>query len=425
MATISYQSWNKYIKRLRGLSDKAASDLIKYIVNGHDVYTDPSKDKEVIDYAYALATKYGEGATALAAEMYDALAELSGKIVPPAVPAKTATYGEVAKAVNGTQLQSSDPNVMAGAIGRAVKMAGVDTIQQNALRDGAEWAWIPVGDTCAFCLMLASNGWQKASKRAIKNGHAQHIHANCDCTYAIRFSPNVEVEGYDPDAYKKMYDEAEGRDSKNKINYLRRQFYAENKGLVGTNSSKAEEFIPIAANKAILDFEKKARKLANERAIITFPDGRIYDQSQGRGRRVTISDPPEAGFFFSHNHPAPVTFSVADVKGFERAGYKQIRAASSEKTYILEATNPKMLKGEDRLFTEAMGKYWDKLDEESARRRKLLNQKAHEITDREKRYEFAKKEGNAILDWRNKAESKWLRENAPKYGYRYYEEPAK
>ena len=248
MRTVSRSSWTKYIVRLRNLSDKAADDLIAYIKNGHDPYADPSKNSEVIRYAYALATKYGEGATALAAEMYDALAELSGKIVPPAVPAKTATYGEVAKAVNGTQLQSSDPNVMAGAIGRTVKMAGVDTIQQNALRDGAEWAWIPVGDTCAFCLMLASNGWQKASKRAIKGGHAEHIHANCDCTYAIRFSPDVEVEGYDPDAYKKMYDEAEGRDSKDKINYLRRQFYAENKGIVGDNSSAVEEFMPFKLN---------------------------------------------------------------------------------------------------------------------------------------------------------------------------------
>ena len=243
MRTVSRSSWTKYIVRLRNLSDKAADDLIAYIKNGHDPYADPSKNSEVIRYAYALATKYGEGATALAAEMYDALAELSGKIVPPAVPAKTATYGEVAKAVNGTQLQSNDPNVMAGAIGRTVKMAGVDTIQQNALRDGAEWAWIPVGDTCAFCLMLASNGWQKASKRAIKGGHAEHIHANCDCTYAIRFSPDVEVEGYNPEEYKRIYDGAEGENTKDKINYLRRQFYAENKAVVGT-ADVAEEFIP-------------------------------------------------------------------------------------------------------------------------------------------------------------------------------------
>lgn len=244
MATISDKSWTKYIVRLRNLSNKAADDLIKFINNGHDIYNDPSMDKVVIDYAYGLATKYGEGAGALASEMYDALAELSGKTVPPAVPAPTAKYGEVAKAVYGTKLQSDKPEVMGGAVGRLVKMVGVDTMQQNALRDGAEWAWIPRGDTCAFCLTLASRGWQRASKKSIKNGHAEHIHANCDCTYAIRFSDDVDVEGYDPEALKAMYDEAEGATPNDKINYLRRKFYGENKGIVGAESSKAEEYIP-------------------------------------------------------------------------------------------------------------------------------------------------------------------------------------
>lgn len=244
MSTVTRSAWNRYLVKLRNLSSKASDELIKFIQNGHDPYADPSVTKEVIDYAYALATKYGEGAGALASEMYDALAELSGKVLPPAVPAPTAKYGEVAKAVYGTKLQSSDPNVMANAIGRMVKLAGVDTMQQNALRDGAEWAWIPSGDTCAFCLTLASRGWQRASKEAIKNGHAEHVHANCDCTYAIRFSSDVDVEGYDPEALKTMYNEAEGATPNDKINYLRRQFYAENKGLVGAESSKAEEFIP-------------------------------------------------------------------------------------------------------------------------------------------------------------------------------------
>lgn len=242
MATISNASWTRYIVRLRNLSDKAADELIKFITNGHDIYADPEMAKAVIDYAYALATKYGEGAGALASQMYDALAELSGKAVPPAVPAPTATYGEVAKAVYGTNLQSKNPQVMADAIGRLVKMASADTMQQNALRDGAEWAWIPRGDTCAFCLMLASNGWQRASKKALRNGHAMHIHANCDCTYAIRFSSDVEVEGYNDGAeYRKMYYSAEGSTPEERVNSMRRDFYAENKDRINEQKRSAYE----------------------------------------------------------------------------------------------------------------------------------------------------------------------------------------
>lgn len=252
MATISAKSWDRYINALRELNTKATNRMLAKI---HEVGTDDREAlEELIRYAYGIATRYGEGASALSAEMYDALAELSGKIVPPAVPAPTASYGDVAKAVYGTNLQSKNPQVMADSIGRLVKMAGVDTMQQNALRDGAEWAWIPRGDTCAFCIMLASNGWQRASKKAIKNGHAMHIHANCDCTYAIRFNSSVDVEGYnDGKEYRDMYYGAEGSTPEERVNSIRSRFYAENKGIAGAESSKAEEFIPFKLNK--IDFK--------------------------------------------------------------------------------------------------------------------------------------------------------------------------
>lgn len=239
MAIISAKSWDRYINALRKLNTKATNRMLAKI---NEVGTDDREAlEELIRYAYGIATRYGEGASALSAEMYDALAELSGKIVPPAVPAPTASYGDVAKAVYGTNLQSKNPQVMADSIGRLVKMAGVDTMQQNALRDGAEWAWIPRGDTCAFCMTLASNGWQKASRKAIKNGHAEHVHANCDCTYAIRFSDDVNVEGYDPDEYYDMYKNAEGATPEEKINYMRREFYAENKEDINEQKRSAYE----------------------------------------------------------------------------------------------------------------------------------------------------------------------------------------
>lgn len=133
-----------------------------------------SDSQKLIDVAYGLVTKYGEGSAALASEMYDALAELQGAHVPAAEPAETAEYGEVARMVNATK--NSTPQLKSG-VSRLVKRAGADTMLKNALRDGAEFAWVPNGDTCAFCMTLASRGWQKASKKAIKNGHAEHIHA--------------------------------------------------------------------------------------------------------------------------------------------------------------------------------------------------------------------------------------------------------
>lgn len=247
---ISDKVWSNYIKKLRAFNDKAASLVAKY----YEAHTITSTDdlNRLIEYSYAVATKYGEGAAALSAEMYDAIAELSGVFLPPAETAPTATVSETARAVNGARLFSQDPEVIGSAIGRLVKQAGVDTTMQNALRDGAEWAWIPRGDTCAFCLTLASRGWQRASRKALKNGHAEHIHNNCDCTYAIRFNDDTDVEGYDPDAYYDMYKSEPGTPEQ-KINALRRKFYQENKDAINAqkrsayakrkelNSSAAEE----------------------------------------------------------------------------------------------------------------------------------------------------------------------------------------
>ena len=257
MARITTKAWRNYISILRRVSDRASNEMRAMLTKLSAQYeagaiTLEEYENAVIDYAYALATRYGEAAGAAACEMYDAIAALQGANVPPAIPAQTATMGETAKAVKGT-MKTGNPDIVSDATGRLVKMVGLDTMQNNAIRDGAEWAWIPAGDTCAFCLTLASRGWQEASKDLQKNGHAEHVHANCDCTFAVRFDDTLEVEGYDPQEYLDMYYDADGNTSKQRINALRREFYAENKERINEqkrsayakrkelNSSAAEE----------------------------------------------------------------------------------------------------------------------------------------------------------------------------------------
>lgn len=185
--------------------NKAAAEAVQQYLAAHNFDIDDA----FIDFAHSLTTLYGEAASALACQMYDELHEYwkaskgIQKRIYPAEPAPVPTRSQVEKSVYGTLKVSSEQ--IAGAVQRLVKQTAEDTTLKNAIRDGAEWAWIPAGDTCAFCIMLGSNGWQKQSKKSLKNGHAQHIHANCDCTYAVRFSPDMEVEGYDPKAYKDLY----------------------------------------------------------------------------------------------------------------------------------------------------------------------------------------------------------------------------
>ena len=237
--TFPESAWLKYINMLSAINSTAAKKFTAYL-NTHDVSTALGR-KSAIDYAYALATQYGETAAAAACEMYDAVAEASGLALPAAEPAATAAYGEVAKAFNGLTKQNMSNEVIGESIGRLVKRARADTTLQNALRDGAEFAWIPHGDTCAFCLMLASNGWRKASQKTIKGDHAEHIHANCDCEFAIRFDGSSTVGGYDPDKYREMYENADGDTWQEKLNSMRRDNYAKNADKIRAQKREAYE----------------------------------------------------------------------------------------------------------------------------------------------------------------------------------------
>lgn len=223
---ITEKTWLEYITRLSRLNEEAGKKMSAYIAS-HGMQDIDA----LIEYAAALVQKYGEGTAELACQMYDALAEKAGANVPPAEPAEPADYGETARMVNATK---QSPPQLQGGVSRLVKRAGADTTLKNAIRDGAEWAWVPHGDTCPFCITLASRGWQKASQKALKGGHAEHIHAHCDCEYAIRFDSRTSVAGYDPEKYLAQYNAAGGN-----INAMRRAQYAENRDEINAQKRAA------------------------------------------------------------------------------------------------------------------------------------------------------------------------------------------
>lgn len=245
---ISAKTWNEYVIRLSRLNQKAGQLMREYI----DAHGTADTD-DLVAYAYGLVTKYGEGSAELACQMYEALAESQGVHVPAAEPAATASYGEVARMVSATKDQN--PANLPNGVSRLVKRAGADTTLKNAIRDGAEWAWVPHGDTCPFCITLASNGWKKASQKLLKGGHAEHIHANCDCEFAVRFRSDTTVAGYDPDKYYRQYREAGGD-----INKMRRIDYAANRERINAQKRAAYAARKAYTNQAasaILDASNK------------------------------------------------------------------------------------------------------------------------------------------------------------------------
>ena len=336
--------------RLARLNKRAGQLMADYLAAHGTGDTDA-----LIAYAHALVTKYGEGSAELACQMYDALAAAAQAGVPAAEPADPASYGEIARMVQATK--ASPPQMQRG-VSRPVKRAGADTTLKNALRDGAEFAWVPQGDTCAFCLTLASRGWQKASQAAIKGGHAEHIHANCDCEYAIRFDGRSTVAGYDPDKYLRQY-RAAGSD----VNALRRVEYAKNKERINAQKRAAYALrqknrgqkvaitdiaiqkVPLVApngadhqtaffiqetHKELLRFAQKQNDSNEVACLLDLTTGEKLDFVKGDQISVDIErdaasyhwlrNSPEKSLMLCHNHPGQSYFSDSDLVLFLEHG---------------------------------------------------------------------------------------------------------
>ena len=369
---ITAKTWNEYITRLSRLNQKAGQLMRQYI----DTHGTGDTDA-LITYAAALVTKYGEGSAELACQMYDALAEAANAGVPAAEPAEPADYSEVARMVNATKNQN--PANLPNGVSRLVKRAGADTTLKNAVRDGAEWAWVPHGDTCPFCITLASNGWQKASSKVLKGGHAEHIHANCDCEFAIRFDHNTTVAGYDPEKYLKQY-----RDAGGDINKMRRVNYADNKERINAQkrAAYAARRLREQANRGILDDIMGGYLLVTEQSIEAVQPFtcRVLDEAgqqalarahrellqaaaahpvgtevaccygldmqplskiiiSGQQGRVRIPD-QDVPYIAAHTHPSGLTFSPSDIRRFAlRENMRMLTAVGNDGTvYAIEKT---------------------------------------------------------------------------------------
>ncbi len=61
---------------------------------------------------------------------------------------------------------------------------------------------------CRKAAVFMYCGWQTASKKVLKGNHAEHVHANCECTFGIAFNEKGRQQYdriYDPQKYADMY----------------------------------------------------------------------------------------------------------------------------------------------------------------------------------------------------------------------------
>lgn len=231
MRRISSDAWAQYVDAHARVQSAARDELVAFF-NSLPWRTDEAAAlRSLCVKAAEIANIYGTADATLSAAFYDELMTAYGMSYLPAeivIPSAEFVVADVANAVNAAASTEAAAAMSAGEVVKHVKRSGVQTMRNAASRDCAMWAWVCIGDTCAFCRALGSNGWQEASGRIKAGNHADHIHGNCDCQFMVKpKGASLEIEGYDPDALYDEYKDADGRNSKDKINAMRRDDYTE------------------------------------------------------------------------------------------------------------------------------------------------------------------------------------------------------
>jgi|SRR5919205_1910193 hypothetical protein len=160
-----------------------------------------------------LVAQYGEIAATAAADFYDSLREQAGVagrfVAEMADPVDAEVVRARARWAIDPLFGQTDADA---ALGRLTQVTdelslqpGRDTIAHSSGRDPAKarWARVPVGKTCAFCLMIASRG--AVFRSAESAGRGRKYHGDCDCTPTPMWDGDAYPDGYDPDALLQTY----------------------------------------------------------------------------------------------------------------------------------------------------------------------------------------------------------------------------
>jgi len=187
---------------LRGLSARAQREFLALWTNTEPGYR---RTRLVYDYFPALIERYGSAAAVLGADVFEAEAVEMG-IKPrvdlvPGVNAERASARLLAELNATTTLASS-----LALVDELVKQPYRSTFQDSAIASGAGWARVPRGDTCAFCIMLASRGGVYKTSDIAEFGYSgKKYHGECDCVPVLVRDEGDYPSGYDPDALYDKY----------------------------------------------------------------------------------------------------------------------------------------------------------------------------------------------------------------------------
>lgn len=179
---------------------------------------DEVKREVMLESMYGLVSDYGDAAAVESLGWYLAVrAEAVGfddgfqPSLPEQLPedvVHASTRWALGELMKGEDLDKALKSLN-GVLDRLVKKLGRESIVRAADSDPKKprWARVPHGQTCAWCLMLASRGWVYLDAQSA--GAARQWHADCDCQIVPAWGKKTpKIAGYDPDALHAQYEAA-------------------------------------------------------------------------------------------------------------------------------------------------------------------------------------------------------------------------
>lgn len=89
-----------------------------------------------------------------------------------------------------------------------VKRAAQENMVKNCDKAEVRYARVPTGfETCSFCFMLASRGFEYRDE--ITAGSLHKFHTNCDCIVVPGAKGRTKIDGYDPEGMYKRWESCE------------------------------------------------------------------------------------------------------------------------------------------------------------------------------------------------------------------------
>ena len=221
----------QYAKQVQGISQQAKKEFLEAIKQID--FDDWSRAaKELRELILRLVDYYGLASAELGAQWYEYCRQMNYSRGYTAIVGQPSRYGVksdcnvvIDKLFDGEISIEEMIGQLSGVVVDQVQKQARDSILgnlneellearrsgDNEFADQIGYARVPVGDTCAFCIMLASRGFVYTSeKTATQTKWGSKYHPNCNCV-AVPFHKAHTIPGYGDmlEKYERMYRDAD------------------------------------------------------------------------------------------------------------------------------------------------------------------------------------------------------------------------